>query len=291
MWCDHPPRLQLLDWPQSLGTSRVRFYCLITSTIMPREVAPTLADLKPASYTPTKQLPLTHHPPKPLVTDGLVYYTRENGTSPKEIYLDSTSTLSPSSALTFSAFLFVTTEKFFVLLFKGKVAPWALDLTLHVSPIALLHPEYSLEGLMLKLKLQYSGHLIWRADSMEKTDAVGDWGQEEKGTTEDEMAGWHHWLSGHGFRWTLGIGDGQGGLACCGSWGHRELDMTEQLNWNWSTLLLFFFCIICFSVSVGSFSIVYNMLLLILSLKSHTNFVLTLLLLLGITSFLRRSLY
>ena len=63
-----------------------------------------------------------------------------------------------------------------------------------------------------------------------------DWGQEEKGMTEDEMVGWHHQLDGHGFRWTLGVGDGQGGLACCRSWGHKESDMTERLNWtelNW----------------------------------------------------------
>ena len=63
-------------------------------------------------------------------------------------------------------------------------------------------------------------------------DAVWDWGQEEKGTTEDEMAGWHHWLDGHEFEWTPGVGDGQGGLACCDSWGRKESDMTEQLNWT-----------------------------------------------------------
>ena len=54
--------------------------------------------------------------------------------------------------------------------------------------------EYLLEGLMPKLKLQYFGHLMWRADSLEKTDAGKDWGQEEKGATEDEMVGWYHWL-------------------------------------------------------------------------------------------------
>ena len=63
-------------------------------------------------------------------------------------------------------------------------------------------------------------------------EAGKDWGQQEKGTTEDEMVGWHHWLNGHGFGWTLGVGDGQGGLACCGSWGHKESDKTEQLNWT-----------------------------------------------------------
>ena len=61
-------------------------------------------------------------------------------------------------------------------------------------------------------------------------DAGEDWRQEEKGTTEDEMVGWHHQLNGHGFGQTLGVGDGQGGLACCGSWGCKESDMTEQLN-------------------------------------------------------------
>ena len=59
------------------------------------------------------------------------------------------------------------------------------------------------------------------------------WGQEEKGTTEDEMAGWHHQLSGHEFGWTPGVGDGQGGLACCGSWGHRVgQDWATELNWT-----------------------------------------------------------
>ena len=58
---------------------------------------------------------------------------------------------------------------------------------------------------MLNLKLQYFGHLMWRADSLEKTDAGKDWGQEEKGMTEDEMVGWHHWLNGDGFEQTLEI--------------------------------------------------------------------------------------
>jgi len=68
------------------------------------------------------------------------------------------------------------------------------------------------------------------------SDAGRDWGQEEKGTTEDEMAGWHHRLDGHESEWTPGVGDGQGGLACCDSWSRKESDMTERLNWtelNW----------------------------------------------------------
>ena len=68
------------------------------------------------------------------------------------------------------------------------------------------------------------------------SDAGRDWGREEKGTTEDEMAGWHHWLDGRESGWTPGVGDGQGGLACCYSWGGKESDTTEQLNWTESDL-------------------------------------------------------
>ena len=64
------------------------------------------------------------------------------------------------------------------------------------------------------------------------SDAGRDWGQEEKGTTEDEMAGWRPWLDGHESEWTPGVGDGQGGLVCCDSWGHKESDTTERLNWT-----------------------------------------------------------
>ena len=67
--------------------------------------------------------------------------------------------------------------------------------------------------------------LIWK-----DLDARKDWRQEEKGTTEDEMVGWHHRLNGHGFGWTTGVGGGWGGLACCGPWSHKESDRTERLN-------------------------------------------------------------
>ena len=65
------------------------------------------------------------------------------------------------------------------------------------------------------------------------SDAGRDWGQEEKGMTEDEMAGWHHRLHGHEFEWTLGVDDGHGGLVCCNSWGRKELDMTN----DWTELM------------------------------------------------------
>ena len=77
-----------------------------------------------------------------------------------------------------------------------------------------ISPGCSLEGMMLKLKLQYFGHLMRRVDSLEKTDAGRDWEKEEKEITEDEVAGWHHRLDGHEFGRTLGVGDGPGGLAC-----------------------------------------------------------------------------
>ena len=79
--------------------------------------------------------------------------------------------------------------------------------------------------------------ILWPPDAKswltEKDSNVGkDWGQEEKGKTEDEMVGWHHWLDGHEFEQVLGVGDRQGSLACCSPWGHKESDTTERLNWT-----------------------------------------------------------
>ena len=95
--------------------------------------------------------------------------------------------------------------------------PWTARRS-NQSILKEISPGISLEGMMLKLKLQYFGHLMQRVDSLEKTLMLGGiGGQEEKGTTEDEMVGWHHRLNGHRFRWTLGVGDGQEGLVCCSS--------------------------------------------------------------------------
>ena len=103
--------------------------------------------------------------------------------------------------------------------------PWTAR-TSNQSIVKGKSPKYSLEGLMLKLKLWYLGH------SLKDSNTGKDWRQEEKGMTEDEMVGWHHRHNGHGFGWTLGVGDGQGGLECCRSWGRKESDMTERLNWT-----------------------------------------------------------
>ena len=108
--------------------------------------------------------------------------------------------------------------------------PWTAKRS-NQSILKEISPGCSLAGMMLKLKLQYFSHLMRRVDSLEKTHAGRDWGQEEKGMTEDKMAGWHHRLDGHEFGWTLGVGDGQGGLACRDSWGSKELDTTERLIW------------------------------------------------------------
>ena len=84
--------------------------------------------------------------------------------------------------------------------------PWTARRS-NQSILKEISPEYSLEGLMVKLKLQYFGHLMQRTDAGKDTDAWKDWGQEEKGTTEDEMVGWYHWLDGHEFEQALGVGD------------------------------------------------------------------------------------
>ena len=94
-------------------------------------------------------------------------------------------------------------------------------------------------NILLKTDAEGEAPILWLPDA--KSRLIGkdpnggkDWRQEEKGMTEDEMAGWHHWLNGHEFEWTPGVGDGQGGLACCSSWGPKESDTIEhwtELNW------------------------------------------------------------
>ena len=87
-----------------------------------------------------------------------------------------------------------------------------------------INPKYSLEGLMLKLKLQYLATRCKEPTYWKRPDAGKDWGQEEKGVREDEMFGWHHWHN-HEFEKTPGDSEGQGSLACCSPWGCKELDM------------------------------------------------------------------
>ena len=112
--------------------------------------------------------------------------------------------------------------------------PWTARRS-NQSILKEISPEYSLKGPMLKRKLQYFGHLMWRNDSLKNPVARKDRRQEKKGTTEDEIFGWHHQLDGHEFVYTPGVGDGQqGGLACCSPWGLRvEHDwVTELTDWT-----------------------------------------------------------
>ena len=109
--------------------------------------------------------------------------------------------------------------------------PWTA-MRSNQSILKEINPEYSLEVLMLKLKLillppDAKSQLIGKDPDVGK-----DWGQKEKGVTEDEMVGWHHRLNGHEFEQTPGDSEGQGSLACCSPWGCKQLDMTELLNHN-----------------------------------------------------------
>jgi len=111
-----------------------------------------------------------------------------------------------------------------------------------------ISPGCSLEGMMLSWN---SSTLATSCKELTHWKRLWCWEglrQEEKGTTEDEMAGWHYRLDGHEFEWTPGVGDGQGGLTCCDSWGRKELDTTERLNWLWAHLV----CIIVCHLEVGS---------------------------------------
>ena len=113
---------------------------------------------------------------------------------------------------------------------------------LDCKEIQLAHPKGDQSWVFTgRTDIEDETPILWPPDAKswfiwKDPDAGKDWGQEKKGTKEDEMIGWHHRLDEHVFEWTLGVGDGQGVLACCGSWGCKELDMTEWLKWtelNW----------------------------------------------------------
>ena len=118
-------------------------------------------------------------------------------------------------------------------------------LRLHIAKVGCVSSHSKLIGLYKRVKVDSLFHSFHHSCNKywvtlgpkswligKDSDAGRDWGQEEKGTTEDEMAGWHHWLNGRESQWTPGVGDGQGGLACCDSWGLRESDTTERLIWS-----------------------------------------------------------
>ena len=114
----------------------------------------------------------------------------------------------------------------------------SLESPLNCKEIQPVHPKGDQSWAFIsKTDFEAEPPTLWPPDAKswlfgKDPDSGKDWGQEEKGTTEDEMIGWHHQHNGHGFEWTPGVGDGQGGLACCGSWVRKEVDTTEQLNWT-----------------------------------------------------------
>ena len=116
-----------------------------------------------------------------------------------------------------------------------KAERWRIDaFELEIQPV---HPRYQSWVFIGRTDAKAETPILWPPHAKswiiwKDPDAGKYGGQEEKGTTEDEMAGWHHRLDAHEFEWTLGVGDGQGGLACCDSWGHKESDTTEWLNWT-----------------------------------------------------------
>ena len=113
--------------------------------------------------------------------------------------------------------------------------PWTARRS-NQSILKEISPEYSLEGLMLKLKLQYWPPQVKNWLLRKDPDAGKDWRQEEKGTTENETVWRNHRLNGYDFEQALGVSEGQGSLACCSQRGHKELDMTKRLNWLMITM-------------------------------------------------------
>ena len=113
-----------------------------------------------------------------------------------------------------------------------------LESPLECKEIQPVHPKGDQSWVFIgRTDVKAETPILWPPDAkswltVKDPDAGKNWGQEEKGATEDKMLGWHQQVNGHGFGWTLGVGDGQGGLACCSSWCCKESDMTERLNWT-----------------------------------------------------------
>ena len=126
--------------------------------------------------------------------------------------------------------------------FWTMVLEKTLESLLDCKEIQPVHPKWDQSWVFIGgADVEAEAPILWPSDVeswliWKEPKAGKDWVQEAKRMTEDEMVWWHHWHNGHGFGWSLGVGDGQGGLACCGSWGHKDLDMTVRLNWNWTNI-------------------------------------------------------
>ena len=113
-----------------------------------------------------------------------------------------------------------------------------LESSLDCKEIQPIHPKWNQSWIFIgRTDAEAETLILWPPDAKnwltgKDPDAGKDWRREKKGTTEDERAGWHHWLDGRESQRTPGVGDGQGGLVCCDSWGGKESDMTERLIWS-----------------------------------------------------------
>ena len=122
--------------------------------------------------------------------------------------------------------------------FQTVVLEKTLESPLDHKEIQPVHPKGNQSWIFIgRIDVEAETPILWLPDVKnwligKEPHAGKDWRWEEKGTTEDEIVGWHHWLNGHDFEQALGVGDGQGGLVCYSLWGHKELDMTERLNWT-----------------------------------------------------------
>ena len=149
---------------------------------------------------------------------------------------------------------FAATATFFILknwCFWTVVLEKTLESPLDCKEIQPVHSEDQPWVFFGRTDAEAETPILWPPHSKswligKHSDAGRDWWQGGKGMTEDEMAGWHHWLDGHESEWTPGVGDGQGGLACCDSWSRKESDTTEWLNWteSWLKIFLTYFYVI-----------------------------------------------
>ena len=120
----------------------------------------------------------------------------------------------------------------------GEVLEKTLESPLDCKEIQPVHPNGNQSWVFIgRTDVEAETPILWRPDAKswltgKGPDSGKDWRQEDKETTEDEMVGWHHRLNGHESEWAPGVGGGQGGLACCSPWGHKESDTTERLNWT-----------------------------------------------------------
>jgi len=122
--------------------------------------------------------------------------------------------------------------------FWTMVLEKTLESPLNCKEIHPVHPKWNFSWIFIgRTDAEAETPILWPPDTKnwligEEPDAGKDWRQEEKGTTEDEMVGWHHWRNGHEFEQAPGVSDGQGSLVCCSPWGHKQSDTTEWLNWS-----------------------------------------------------------